>query len=185
MKFILLLAFLAGSAVARQVGQDRNERLLVTTETLTVTVVTDSHCFTTDKKLLGPKTKECTKKRAIDISSIEGLTQEEASQSIKPSVTRKEAETGLAVIGTSKALTREERFCCYAVTKTETSTIYQITATTTVTFKCTPSSSILNMCDEGDKKDKPFKDKFTDLLGGGDDDDDDGTDSGIFGRLFL
>ncbi len=32
------------------------------------------------------------------------------------------------------------------VTKTEVSTIYEFTATTAITFKCTPSSSILNLC---------------------------------------
>ena len=44
-----------------------------TTETYTQTITTDSYCYTTDKKLLGPKTKECTKKRAIDTAGIMGV----------------------------------------------------------------------------------------------------------------
>ena len=47
--------------------------LLQTTETFTRTVVTDSYCYTTQKKLLGPKTKECKGSRAIDTSHIMGL----------------------------------------------------------------------------------------------------------------
>jgi hypothetical protein len=42
---------------------------------------------------------------------------------------------------------RDGRFCCYAVTKTETSTEFSFSAVTTVTFKCTPASSILNLCE--------------------------------------
>merc|ERR1739844_519445 len=83
---------------------------------------------------------------------------------------RPEEETALD--NTKSSNPRDAKFCCYAVAKTETSTVYKITATTTVTFKCTPTSSILNMC-SGDKKNF---DKFTDLfdkdkkgdLGGGD-----------------
>ena len=41
---------------------------------------------------------------------------------------------------------RDGRFCCYVVTKTDTETSYVITATTTVTLKCTPARSILPMC---------------------------------------
>ena len=40
---------------------------------------------------------------------------------------------------------RRGRFL-YMVTSTRTETVYKITATTAVTFICTPSSSILNMC---------------------------------------
>ena len=47
--------------------------LLQTTETFTRTVVTDSYCYTTEKKLLGPKTKECSRRRAIDTSNIFGI----------------------------------------------------------------------------------------------------------------
>ena len=47
--------------------------LLQTTETYTQTVVTDSYCYTTEKKLLGPKTKECSRRRAIDTSNIFGI----------------------------------------------------------------------------------------------------------------
>ena len=34
----------------------------------------------------------------------------------------------------------------YVLTKTETSTAYEFRATTTVTFDCTPKTSILQMC---------------------------------------
>merc|ERR1712039_914552 len=41
--------------------------------------------------------------------------------------------------------TRRGRFL-YMVTSTKTETVYMITATTAVTFVCTPKSSILNKC---------------------------------------
>ena len=44
-----------------------------TTETMTKTISTDRYCYTTEKKLLGPKTKECSEKRSIDTSIIMGL----------------------------------------------------------------------------------------------------------------
>ena len=40
---------------------------------------------------------------------------------------------------------RKGRFM-YLATSTKTETVYKITATTAVTFICTPKSSILNMC---------------------------------------
>jgi len=134
----------------------------VTTETVTRTIVTDSYCYTTEKKLLGPKTKECKGSRAIDTSHIMGLPAgDQVAKSIAPTVTqvKPEEETALDASGQSEN-PREGKFCCYAVTKTETSTVFRITATTTVTFKCTPSMSILNMCDGSKKDSKPFGDLF-------------------------
>merc|ERR1711879_79013 len=134
----------------------------VTTETVTRTIVTDSYCYTTQKKLLGPKTKECKGSRAIDTSHIMGLPAgDQVAKSIAPTVTqvKPEEETALDASGKSEN-PREGKFCCYAVTKTETSTVFRITATTTVTFKCTPSMSILNMCDGSKKDSKPFGDVF-------------------------
>jgi len=129
----------------------------VTTETFTRTVVTDSYCYTTEKKLLGPKTKECSRRRAIDTSNIFGIAAgEEVANAIAPTVTQVKPEEKTALDASRQSENpREGKFCCYAVTKTETSTVFSITATTTVTFKCTPSSSILNMCDGG-KKDGKF-----------------------------
>jgi hypothetical protein len=50
--------------------------LLQTTETLTTTVTTNSYCYTTEKKLLLiGGTKACSRKRAIDVSSIKGLSE--------------------------------------------------------------------------------------------------------------
>merc|ERR1712226_426592 len=61
----------------------------VTTETFTRTVVTDSYCYTTEKKLLGPKTKECSRKRAIDTSNIFGIAAgDEVANVIAPTVTQ-------------------------------------------------------------------------------------------------
>ena len=73
---------------------------------------------------------------------------DQVAKSIAPTVTqvKPEEETALDASGKSEN-PREGKFCCYAVTKTETSTVFRITATTTVTFKCTPSMSILNMCE--------------------------------------
>ena len=48
-----------------------------TTETFTTTISTDRYCYTTEKKLLGPKTKECESKRAIDTAIIMGLSKTE------------------------------------------------------------------------------------------------------------
>ena len=68
------------------------------------------------------------------------------AHAISPSSTRpKRGEEADLAPGQSEN-PRDPRFCCYAVTKTETSTVFQITATTTVTFKCTPAVPILNMC---------------------------------------
>lgn len=136
----------------------------VTTETVTTTITTDSFCYTTDKKLLGPKTKACQKRRAIETTSIMGMrAAKELAHAISPSPSqakRKGDEADLGLAAGQSENPREGRFCCYAVTKTETSTIYLITATTTVTFKCTPTSSILNLCTGGDKK-KGLGDKLS------------------------
>jgi len=149
----------------------------VTTETFTRTITTDSFCFTTDKKLLGPKTKECTRKRAIDTSNIMGLTAEsEVANAIAPTVTQVRPEDETALDGAQSQNPRDAKFCCYAVTKTETETVFKITATTTVTFKCTPAKSILNMCDGSGKKDK---DKFGDLFNKDDKKGGDGGDGGL------
>jgi len=137
----------------------------VTTETFTRTITTDSFCYTTDKKLLGPKTKECTRKRAIDTSNIMGLDAgSEVANAIAPTVTQVRPEEETALDNTKSSNPRDAKFCCYAVTKTETETVFKITATTTVTFKCTPASSILNMCDGDGKKGGFGGDKFGDLF---------------------
>merc|ERR1719507_1853773 len=149
----------------------------VTTETYTQTITTDSFCYTTDKKLLGPKTKECTRKRAIDTSNIMGLDAgSEVANAIAPTVTQVRPEDETALDGAQSQNPRDAKFCCYAVTKTETETVFKITPTTTVTFKCTPASSILNMCDGSGKKDK---DKFGDLFNKDDKKGGDGGDGGL------
>ena len=71
----------------------------------------------------------------------------EVAHAIAPTVTQVREEDETALDNTKSANPREGKFCCYAVTKTETETVFKITATTTVTFKCTPASSILNMCE--------------------------------------
>ena len=143
--------------------------LLQTTETFTRTVVTDSYCYTTEKKLLGPKTKESSRRRAIDTSNIFGIGEfcafmkiyvmkklelsliaagDEVANAISPTVTQVKPEEDTAIDASRQSQNpREGKFCCYAVTKTETETVFSITATTTVTFKCTPAMSILNMCE--------------------------------------
>ena len=144
-----------------------------TTETTTKTIRTDRYCYTTEKKLLGPKTKECTRKRAIDTALIMGLgkggrpsalrrlggillssgTISEPADSAKvaaairpTNAVQKAPEAHEEVMSGQSANPRDGRFCCYVVTKTDTETSYIITATTTVTLKCTPARSILPMC---------------------------------------
>ena len=74
---------------------------------------------------------------------------DEVAHAIAPTVTqvKKRGDEADLTPGQSENSKRDPRFCCYAVTKTETSTVFQITATTTVTFKCTPAVPILNMCE--------------------------------------
>ena len=72
----------------------------------------------------------------------------EVAHAIAPTVTQVRPEEETALDNTKSSNPRDAKFCCYAVTKTETETVFKITATTTVTFKCTPSKSILNMCAE-------------------------------------
>jgi hypothetical protein len=152
-----MLLSLVGMGMAADLGLFRKPRsgeFLITTEMVTTTITTNSFCYMTEKKLL-KKTKECSKKRAIDISQIRGLDQAEV-QRILPSVTNPKgpAPEESPIIWNHA---RGARFL-YPVTKTETSTMYDITATTTVVFKCTPASSILNLCEGGD--DGGFFDKF-------------------------
>lgn len=134
----------------------------VTHVTRTQIISTDSYCFRTRSKTvpivgftlpnnLGPKTitSQCRKKRAIDTASIMGESAAaEVARAISPSATRMEAEDeGEAFVTPSQSEnpTRRGRFM-YMVTSTRTKTVYKITATTAVTFICTPRSSILNMC---------------------------------------
>ena len=73
---------------------------------------------------------------------------DEVANVIAPTVTQVKPEEETALDASRQSQNpREGKFCCYAVTKTETETVFKITATTTVTFKCTPQSSILNMCE--------------------------------------
>merc|ERR1712027_79788 len=82
----------------------------VTTETFTQTVVTDSYCYTTEKKLLGPKTKECSRRRAIDTSNIFGIAAgDEVANAISPTVTQVKPEEANSVAMLS--LRRRQKLC--------------------------------------------------------------------------
>ena len=69
----------------------------------------------------------------------------EAIRPTNPVMKAPEEETAALSSGQSEN-PRNGRFCCYVVTKTDTETSYVITATTSVTLKCTPARSILPMC---------------------------------------
>jgi len=158
----VLLAAVTGVAVGMNVAVDREGRLMLTTETFTTTISTDRYCYTTEKKLLGPKTKECESKRAIDTAIIMGLKAdtEKVAEAIRPTnAVQKAPEEESALSSGQSENPRNGRFCCYVVTKTDTMTSYVITATTSVTLKCTPARSILPMC-SGDDKKGGLKDKF-------------------------
>ena len=74
----------------------------------------------------------------------------EVARAISPSAPKvdhsKEEETAFVSPSQSEnPRARKGRFM-YLATSTKTETVYKITATTAVTFICTPKSSILNMC---------------------------------------
>ena len=73
------------------------------------------------------------------------------ARAISPSAPLAKAEDGeggdvAALSPTQSANPRRRGRFLYMVTSTRTETVYKITATTAVTFICTPSSSILNAC---------------------------------------
>jgi hypothetical protein len=163
MKNLFLLACLLASALANNV--DREGRLLITTETATVTSTTVLFCFTTEKKLLKKTTQCARKKRAIEVTGIHGnmfVDEEDLRDLIRPSQTsEKSAEEELTP--TNDFQGRKARFL-YAVTKTEKITEMSYTATTAITFKCTPAETVIPACGSSEGGDK-FKDKFNSLLG--------------------
>ena len=87
----------------------------------------------------------------LNILNVAGAAAEVA-RAISPSapkVDHSEGEAAAAALlspsQSENPKARKGRFM-YLATSTKTETVYKITATTAVTFICTPKSSILNMC---------------------------------------
>ena len=81
--------------------------------------------------------------------SISEADADKIAEAIKPTsaVLKAPEEESSALSSGQSENPREGRFCCYVVTKTDTETSYVITATTSVTLKCTPARSILPECE--------------------------------------
>ena len=82
-------------------------------------------------------------------NSISEADAEKIAEAIKPTsaVLKAPEEESSALSSGQSENPRNGRFCCYVVTKTDTETSYVITATTSVTLKCTPARSILPECE--------------------------------------
>ena len=85
----------------------------------------------------------------LNILNVAGAAAEVA-RAISPSAPKvdhseEEAPTFVSPSQSENPRARKGRFM-YLATSTKTETVYKITATTAVTFICTPKSSILNMC---------------------------------------
>jgi hypothetical protein len=166
---LVLLVVLVGLAHSRNleygdVGENRQGRLLVTTESIIVTNSGILYCYTTEKKLLA-KTTECArKKKAIEINGIKGLV-DDAQLALLIRPTKMTAYKQPLLEGTNQENHRKERFL-YVVTKTETENTMIYTATTAITFKCTPAVEVMPECDDmDDDKKGDLKGKFDKLLG--------------------
>ena len=72
----------------------------------------------------------------------------EVARAISPTAPKVDSEEDEAFVSPSQSENPRGRIgrFMYMVTSTRTKTVYKITATTAVTFVCTPKSSILNMC---------------------------------------
>ena len=84
----------------------------------------------------------------VRFDSILEADPEKVAEAIRPtSAVQKASEAETALSSGQSENPRNGRFCCYVVTKTDTMTSLVITATTSVTLKCTPARSILPMCE--------------------------------------
>ena len=143
------------------------EKLFVVSTTTTVTKTTVYYCYSTDKLLGGlEKIRQCSerRRRAIEVDGIRGFIGEKTyhflmhyQQSFRATETadedlrsliapsKPEEEEGENMERNELQSRREARFL-QPVTKTETETKTEYTATTAITMKCTPAVNIIPSC---------------------------------------